>query len=283
MPSLVHIATERSPDDLFSSMTYPSSNSSDPLVHRRKKKTYPRKREGPGRPANSFILFRKHFMEEYHGPHLSAGDMSKRASEAWHGLCDAQHAVWKAKADEEKADHAKKHPDYRYRPKKRLRSPKKDDACSKLPEGKANKLGPEGHCSTLSASSMPPMNKAGQHVFSQDEQTNDPSSSAVSSMVRPPSRRTFTANDALWTPELAPVNISRPGLAYSKSPSSDRNSSSPSGNQTSLPMQSDTPQWFEYGILDRQPVPELSSSPSTNASSLLDSDASDPVSASPRT
>ncbi|KIM87381.1 hypothetical protein PILCRDRAFT_274623 [Piloderma croceum F 1598] len=266
-------------------MNHPSSNSGDSLVHRREKKTYPRKRDGPRRPANSFILFRKHFMEEYHGPYLSAGDMSKRASEAWHGLCDAQHAVWKAKADEEKADHAKKHPDYRYRPKKRHRSPKKDDACSKLLEGRDNKIGSEGHRSTLSASSMPPTNKAEQHV-SQSEQTDNISSSATSSMVRRPhSRRMFTANDALWTPELAPVNISsRPGLAYSMSPSSsDRNSSSPSGNQTSFPMQSDTSQWFEYDILDRQPVPELSNSPSTNASSLLDSDASDPVSAPPRT
>lgn len=280
LPSLVHIATERSPDDLFSSTTHPSSHSSDPLVHRRKKKTYPRKRDGPGRPANSFILFRKHFMEEYHGPHLSAGDMSKRASEAWHGLCATQHAVWKAKADEEKADHAKKHPDYRYRPKKRHRSPKKD---GKLLGGRDKKLGSEGHCSTLPASSMPHMNKAEHHV-SQSEQTNDISMSAASSMVRrPPSRGMFTANDLLWIPELAPVNISsRPSLAYWKSASpSDRNSSSPSGNRTSLPisMQSDTSQWFEYDILDQQPVPEFSNSPSTKASSLLDRDVSDPVSA----
>jgi hypothetical protein len=222
LPALVPIAGGSSPEDRFSSMTYPPYNSSAPLVHRQKK-TYPRKgRDGPGRPANAFVLFRASFADENKHLKLSVQEMSRKAGESWHALCGTRKAVWKVKADEKKAKHARKHPDYRYRPKRRHRSPKEDDS-SKPPKGRRSQIELEGPGSSLSNSSVLPISKTQNHLFSQNEQSNEASSSVECPLARPISRRAFTTNDGLWTPALDLVNIARSGIAYPNLPSSERN------------------------------------------------------------
>ena len=205
--------------------------------------------------------------------------MSRKAGESWDALCGTRKAVWKAKADEKKVKHARKHSDYRYRPKRRHRSPKEDDS-SKPPKGRRNQIELEGPGSSLSNSSVLPISKAQNHLFSQNEQSNEASSSVECTLARPISRRAFTTNDGLWTPALNPVNIARSGIVYPNLPSSERNSTSPGGNQALLSLQNDAALWFEHGVLDGQHVPELTDSPSTSASSLFDM--SDTVSAPSR-
>ncbi|KAF8633354.1 hypothetical protein AX17_004526 [Amanita inopinata Kibby_2008] len=89
------------------------------------------------RPRNAFIIFRC----EYARRHSRMGkrvkrtgapadkSLSKRAAEAWHQLSNGERDHFKTLAEQERIEHARMHPDYRFRPMKRL-LPKK---CSPRP------------------------------------------------------------------------------------------------------------------------------------------------------
>lgn len=78
------------------------------------------------RPRNSFIIFRTEFVlrktgggESKYGngdDDESSGTLSKRASEEWHKMSDAEKQPWVERAEQEKREHALKYPDYRYKP-----------------------------------------------------------------------------------------------------------------------------------------------------------------------
>jgi hypothetical protein len=75
------------------------------------------------RPRNAFIIFRCDFSREHAG--VDQGDsvadrsLSKRAAIAWRGLSEEQKQVYKERAAQEKGEHARANPNYRYRPVKK--------------------------------------------------------------------------------------------------------------------------------------------------------------------
>ena len=83
------------------------------------------------RPRNEFILFRCEFVRnhsresklECSRPTPAEGQdslktLSKQAAEAWYHLSPEERLYWKDRAIRERKEHARKYPDYRYRPRK---------------------------------------------------------------------------------------------------------------------------------------------------------------------
>jgi len=79
------------------------------------------------RPRNEFILFRCDYVRKHsrEGKRIrrppgaeAEKTLSKQAAEAWHHLPPEERLYWKERADGERNEHARRHPDYRYRPKK---------------------------------------------------------------------------------------------------------------------------------------------------------------------
>ncbi|KAG5642321.1 hypothetical protein DXG03_002996 [Asterophora parasitica] len=90
--------------------------------------------EWVARPRNPFIIFRCEYSKEHtkegkrvRRPPGSQAEktLSKRAAEAWHQLSAEEKNHFKELADKEKEDHAKQHPNYRFRPMKRNATKKK--------------------------------------------------------------------------------------------------------------------------------------------------------------
>ncbi|KAH9914467.1 uncharacterized protein B0H18DRAFT_1108321 [Fomitopsis serialis] len=76
------------------------------------------------RPPNAFIIFRseysrKHAQANRNNPPTPEKTLSKRAAEAWKALSVQEKAPYKEKAEQERLDHAEKHPHYRYKPRRR--------------------------------------------------------------------------------------------------------------------------------------------------------------------
>ncbi|KAK2463222.1 hypothetical protein APHAL10511_004877 [Amanita phalloides] len=80
------------------------------------------------RPRNAFIIFRCEFAQRHsrmsrrvkRGTETPAEkSLSKRAAEAWHQLSDEEKNYFKALADQERLEHARLYPNYRFRPMKR--------------------------------------------------------------------------------------------------------------------------------------------------------------------
>jgi hypothetical protein len=107
-----------------------SSTSSLPLDGGPQLEPGPLRRGDPAwvaRPRNPFIIFRC----EYSREHSKEGKrvrrlpgsqvektLSKRAAEAWHQLSAEEKNRFKKLADEEREEHARRHPNYRFRPKR---------------------------------------------------------------------------------------------------------------------------------------------------------------------
>ncbi|PFH51546.1 hypothetical protein AMATHDRAFT_47060 [Amanita thiersii Skay4041] len=81
------------------------------------------------RPRNAFIIFRCEYarLHSRMGKRIKRGtgaptekSLSKRAAEAWHQLSREEKNQFKVLADQERDEHARLHPDYRFRPMKRL-------------------------------------------------------------------------------------------------------------------------------------------------------------------
>jgi len=79
------------------------------------------------RPRNEFILFRCDYVRKHsrEGKRIrrppgaeAEKTLSKQAAEAWHHLPPEERLYWKERANGERNEHARRHPDYRYRPKK---------------------------------------------------------------------------------------------------------------------------------------------------------------------
>jgi len=85
------------------------------------------------RPRNAFIIFRCEFSRDYAASNSkdSSGStrhqhsdktISKRAGEAWRRLSERERRSYKVLADLERQEHAKRNPNYRFRPVKRPKS-----------------------------------------------------------------------------------------------------------------------------------------------------------------
>ncbi|KAL1741367.1 hypothetical protein HDZ31DRAFT_84872 [Schizophyllum fasciatum] len=73
------------------------------------------------RPSNAFMIFRRWYAKEHAGEAGRA--LSRRAGDAWKALDMPDRAVWEDKAETEKQEHARKYPDWRYRPRRRAKEP----------------------------------------------------------------------------------------------------------------------------------------------------------------
>lgn len=76
------------------------------------------------RPRNAFIIFRcqysqNHARENKDNEPTAEKTLSKRAAEAWRTLTEHEKQPWKDAAEQERKSHAKNHPGYKYRPRKR--------------------------------------------------------------------------------------------------------------------------------------------------------------------
>ncbi|GBE82791.1 predicted protein [Sparassis crispa] len=78
------------------------------------------------RPPNAFIIFRAEYSKNYaqthedgESPPTSEKSLSKRAAEAWGELTTEEKAPYKWRAEQERLEHGKKYPDYKYRPRRR--------------------------------------------------------------------------------------------------------------------------------------------------------------------
>lgn len=113
--------------------SYPSSPSDRRARHKREADP-----NWVPRPLNSFMVFRVeysrlHAQEHKTGEPSSAvaeKTLSKRASEAWKKMSQAERQVYKDRAEEIKVEHSRLHPNYRYRP--RRRNTKESRTCSSI-------------------------------------------------------------------------------------------------------------------------------------------------------
>lgn len=69
------------------------------------------------RPENCFMLFKKAFARENGKTIRSQQDLCKAASQAWHAMDEEEQAPWRELQERVKAEHARKYPDYVYKPK----------------------------------------------------------------------------------------------------------------------------------------------------------------------
>lgn len=100
--------------------------------------------EHVARPRNAFILFRCDFVQEHTKdggrPHRSAGGapgktVSKRAGEAWHLLSKEQRDHYHDLAEQEKLEHARRHPNYRFQPLRRSSAERSRRSVARLLSG----------------------------------------------------------------------------------------------------------------------------------------------------
>ncbi|KAF8968260.1 hypothetical protein BDZ97DRAFT_1755316 [Flammula alnicola] len=90
------------------------------------------------RPRNEFILFRCDYVRKHsregkrirRAPGAEAvKTLSKQAAEAWHHLPPEERLYWKERANGERNEHARRYPDYRYRPKKNASGRRRQARC----------------------------------------------------------------------------------------------------------------------------------------------------------
>ncbi|KAK0455221.1 uncharacterized protein EV420DRAFT_589157 [Desarmillaria tabescens] len=100
--------------------------------------------EHVARPRNAFILFRCDFVQEHTKdggrPRRSAGGapgktVSKRAGEAWHLLSKEQRDHYHDLAEQEKLEHARRHPNYRFQPLRRSSAERSRRSAARLLSG----------------------------------------------------------------------------------------------------------------------------------------------------
>ncbi|KAL7912825.1 hypothetical protein GGI35DRAFT_263809 [Trichoderma velutinum] len=95
----------------------------------------------PPRPRNSFMLYRQHHQSSVAKDNKGSSnpEISKIIGSMWKSLEEDERAIWAQMAEEEKQIHAKKYPNYRYKPNRRPKSQGKQSwRCSKC-NGRQNK------------------------------------------------------------------------------------------------------------------------------------------------
>ncbi|KAG9318092.1 hypothetical protein JVU11DRAFT_159 [Chiua virens] len=123
-PTTYPLSRTRAPSGVSPTSTAPSSD-------RRAQRNRNRDPTWIPRPRNAFIIFRCEFSRGHsQGSHESQDDddvtntvtvktLSKRAAEAWKRLPPLERERYKALADKEREEHARRYPHYRFRPVKR--------------------------------------------------------------------------------------------------------------------------------------------------------------------
>lgn len=75
------------------------------------------------RPANAFIIFRaeyshRHAQTHKNDPPTAEKTLSKRAAEAWKKLTASEKEPYKKRSEQERLEHARRYPNYRYKPRR---------------------------------------------------------------------------------------------------------------------------------------------------------------------
>ena len=73
----------------------------------------------PPRPRNSWILYRRDQLRRLPRGEMTQADVSQLISKMWREAPEHVHAEYERRAEEEKADHKRQFPNYRYRPMKK--------------------------------------------------------------------------------------------------------------------------------------------------------------------
>ena len=73
----------------------------------------------PPRPRNSWILYRRDQLRRLPRGQMTQADVSQLISKMWREAPEHVHAEYERRAEEEKAEHKRLFPDYRYRPMKK--------------------------------------------------------------------------------------------------------------------------------------------------------------------
>ncbi|RPD58452.1 hypothetical protein L227DRAFT_654830 [Lentinus tigrinus ALCF2SS1-6] len=136
-PSWLTLQYPSSPDSPSTSATSPASSSrasspstSSPGSPRPKKKSPSRRNKDPShvpRPRNAFILFRSEKCEHFRQSNVETDHriISRIIGDWWKNVSPEEKKYYMDKAAQEKEEHARLYPDYRYSPKARLVPPKR--------------------------------------------------------------------------------------------------------------------------------------------------------------
>ncbi|KAI0933548.1 hypothetical protein AcV5_005668 [Taiwanofungus camphoratus] len=162
----------------YRTSSYPSSS-----AERRAQRNLQRDPSWIPRPPNAFIIFRaeysrKHAQIEKDSEAPADKTLSKRAGEAWKTLSEPEKEPYKLLAEQERVEHARKHPDYKYRPRRRV------DGVQKASGGSVSRREQVASFMRRAAS----RSSASESEYSSDYRSSEsPASIASSSSPEPPS------------------------------------------------------------------------------------------------
>lgn len=132
------------------------------------------------RPRNAFILYRQKYHQTVFGDSLerkSNSEISRELGNRWRNLPPEEREHWNLLAKEEKANHAKKYPDYRYIPR---RNGKKD--CSFCNTKKSHEIKAQHGSSEMSTNA--PMNSTIVSGMHSQQNTMDPTSQLLQQQIQ---------------------------------------------------------------------------------------------------
>ncbi|KAF9043731.1 hypothetical protein BDZ89DRAFT_214347 [Hymenopellis radicata] len=79
------------------------------------------------RPPNCFLLFRNDYVDKHRSRKDEAKEVSQQAAEVWHCLTQEEKDFWVMRASEVKDEHASLYPNYKFQPKPRKHTSKKQN------------------------------------------------------------------------------------------------------------------------------------------------------------
>ncbi|KAK8024031.1 HMG box protein [Apiospora rasikravindrae] len=162
---------------------------------------------GGPRPANSFMLYRKHVHGEVtaQNPGVKNSEISKIIGKQWRNLPEGEKAVWKLRQEEAAAQHAILYPNYRYTPKSKC---EKDEDTPIKSKGSSKKQ--QGHATTQSSYELPPSPPWNKTSFGDDVKL-EPIDPKLDQMATPGSSESFF--DQAMTAEVSADDPASTGTA----------------------------------------------------------------------
>ncbi|KAK6856946.1 hypothetical protein PG995_007133 [Apiospora arundinis] len=129
---------------------------------------------GGPRPANSFILYRKHVQKQVvaQNPGKSNNEISKIIGQQWHNLPEDEKDYWKGRQDEVAYQHSLMYPNYRYTPRQKSEKDNKNTPTKSRTPKEARSEMPQPvavHGTPRSSYELPPSPPWNQTTFGDDE------------------------------------------------------------------------------------------------------------------
>ncbi|KAK7974176.1 hypothetical protein PG989_016024 [Apiospora arundinis] len=129
---------------------------------------------GGPRPANSFILYRKHVQKQVvaQNPGKSNNEISKIIGQQWHNLPEDEKDYWKGRQDEVAYQHSLMYPNYRYTPRQKSEKGNKNTPTKSRTPKEARSEMPQPvavHGTPRSSYELPPSPPWNKTTFGDDE------------------------------------------------------------------------------------------------------------------